>query len=191
MNIKKSIKSKVFISLCLIIWALSGVFTLFALRENNKEMLRLRDEVFLADKNDSNLDEALRRLQLYVTTHMNTSLPKVGDGKAIQLKYSYDRRVAEEQSRFQQETARVSQAAKLACGASVNELARVECEQKYIKSNPVQPAIEILPEQYSVEFVSPIFSFDRAGWSILVFAASSLIIIFDRFINLLKKRSKG
>jgi hypothetical protein len=184
---KKYINKNFCYFIFIILWLCVGVFAGLALRNNNIKMMDLREKVFLSDKNNSGIEVSLQNLQLYVTRHMNTSLPKSGDGKAIQLKYSYDRRVAEEQNRFQQEISDLGNRAKASCQGAKTEMLKVECQQKYLLQNPVNPIAEILPEQYSVEFISPVFSFDKAGWLIIAFTLMSALLIFSKIYSLILK----
>lgn len=163
--------------------------SIFALRENNLKMLELRDRVFRADETNYGLVEALESLRNHVTSNMNSSLPKLGDEKAIQLKYSYERAIAKEQEKYQNNLTKLSQDAKNACKNSVDELSRVSCEQSYIKNNPVDELNKIYPEQYSIEFVSPKWSFDLAGWLIIstFLVAISMIYSIIRFYFIAKK----
>ena len=74
------------------LWQLLVVFIVFAsasaffLRQNNLQMIELRNLVKKADEENKDIDQALINLQHYVTSHMNTDL---GDGIALQ--YSYER----------------------------------------------------------------------------------------------------
>ena len=57
-------------------------------------MYKLRNDVYIADKNNGDVYGALQKLQAYVTTHMNTDLTSPnGVYPPIQLKYTYDRLV--------------------------------------------------------------------------------------------------
>lgn len=154
-----------------------------ALRQNNLRMLELREEVFKADLEGLGVDEALNNLRIFVASHMNTALPKLGSEKAIQLKYSYERAVTTEQKRFQDELAVLSQKAKNNCGSIKNILDKVNCEEKFIKENPVKPTIEFYPETFSIDYISPRWSFDLAGWLIL-FTTFLTIILLGRIIAL-------
>lgn len=153
------------------------LLSLGALRQNNLTMLDLREKVFESDKSGVNVETSLANLRAFVSSHMNTELPKLGSGKAIQLKYSYERAVNQEQLRFSEETAKTSQLAKQSCSGTYNELLRVECEQNFIKNNPVSPLKNISPETFSIEFVSPRWSFDLAGWLILTTLVAILLLI--------------
>src|SRR5438309_954520 len=79
---------------------LSGVVCVFALRANNEHMIKLRQAVYDADKDNTDIQKPLRDLQAYVTTHMNADL---STGQAtvyppIQLKYTYQRLVQSQNS---------------------------------------------------------------------------------------------
>jgi len=161
--------------LILIVLSVSAVLSL---RDNNIRMLELRDKVFEADKNDSGLIQALDELRKHVTSNMNSDLPKLGDSKAIQLKYSYERAVSKEQDRYQKDVNDIGQDAKKYCLSSINELSRVECEQNYITKNPAPELKKVYPEQYSIEFISPRWSFDLAGWLIVATLMSGFSLLF-------------
>lgn len=86
----------------LVLAIISGVICVFALRSNNHQMIELRDAVYAADQNESDVQAPLRTLQAYVTSHMNTNL---NAGKSpvyppIQLKYTYERLVQAKQEEF-------------------------------------------------------------------------------------------
>lgn len=167
-----------FLSIILLI-----LLSLGALRQNNLKMLELRDRVFEADKTGLELEKSLSDLRNHVTSHMNTELPKLGEQKAIQLKYSYERAVNAENQRFQNETNLISQKANEACANTKIGTERVNCEQNYIKNNPVEQKREILPLTYSVEFVSPVWSFDIAGY-LMIATFLSVLFLLGRLIAL-------
>jgi hypothetical protein len=80
----------------LAIAVVSGTVAIVALRSNNQQMIKLRDVVYVADKNNTDTTKPLKDLQAYVTTHMNTDLS--GGPNApyppVQLKYTYEDYVA-------------------------------------------------------------------------------------------------
>lgn len=158
-----------------------------ALRQNNLKMLELRDKVFQADKSGVGIEDSLKSLRTFLSSHMNTELPKNSSGKAIQLKYSYERAVNQEQLRIKEETARISELAKQSCASSTRELARVDCEQKYIVKNPISSPKNILPEMFSIEFISPSWSFDLAGWLIIT-TIGSLLLFVARILSIILAR---
>src|SRR6266536_1971293 len=76
-----------------VLLAVSATICLLALKNNNLMMIKLRKDVYAADKNNGDIEGALQRLRTYVATHMNTNL-NTGSGSVyppIQLKYTYGR----------------------------------------------------------------------------------------------------
>src|SRR5882724_142731 len=88
----------------LVLAVVSTVVCVFALRANNEHMIKLRDAVYAADKNNTDVEAALRSLQSYVTAHMNTNL-NAGPNAVyppIQLKYTYERLLQAQNDRLAQ-----------------------------------------------------------------------------------------
>src|SRR5437868_7767644 len=77
----------------LALFFLFAIICIFALRANNLGMVRLRNAVYTADKNGTNVEQSLQNLRAYVQTHMNTDLSDGNTGvyPPIQLKYTYER----------------------------------------------------------------------------------------------------
>src|SRR5579872_6572823 len=77
----------------LVLFGISALICFGALRHNNQTMVKLRNDVYLADQNNGNVQMALEQLQAYVVTHMNTGLSSGSNTvyPPIQLKYTYDR----------------------------------------------------------------------------------------------------
>src|SRR5579864_7308594 len=70
----------------------SGIVCFVALRHNNQTMVKLRNDVYVADQNNGDVQAALAKLQNYVVNHMNTSLStNTNVYPPVQLKYTYDR----------------------------------------------------------------------------------------------------
>jgi hypothetical protein len=59
-----------FLAACLV----CGVVSVFAMRANNLKMIELREQVFQADKEDGDVESALRELRSFVYGHMHTEL---------------------------------------------------------------------------------------------------------------------
>jgi hypothetical protein len=143
--------------------------SVFALRENNLHMVKLRDAVYAADKNDGDVQGALTNLQRYVTAHMNTNLSSGNTSvyPPIQLKYTYDRLRA---ANLQASNASVYNDAQKYCEAQnstdFSGRNRVPCIEQYVESHGVQPK-PIPDAMYKFDFISPIWSPDLAGWSLL------------------------
>lgn len=173
----------------------SGVVCVVALRDNYAHMVSLRDAVYTADKNDANTTVALQNLQAYVTRHMNASLAQPnGVYPPIQLKYTYDRLVQAQGEQLAQISGQNSQVytdAQHYCeglypgGYVIN---KIPCIQNYINSHGVNTPINLKPipaSLYEFDFVSPRWSPDLAGWSLLttiaLFAATAAAFVASRF----------
>ena len=150
---------------------------LFALRANNEHMLKLRNAVYAADKQNSNVTQALQNLQAYVTHHMNTSLSS-GSGSVyppIQLKYTYERLLASESDNVASSNTQLYTQAQIYCQAQIptgfSGRYRVPCIEQYIESHDA--SLPTIPTSlYEFDFVSPSWSPDLAGWSLLISALS-------------------
>lgn len=160
----------------------------FALRANNLQMVELRDAVYTADKNNGDVSKALTDLQRYVTAHMNTRLTGPnGVYPPIQLKHTYDRLRAEE---AKASNASVYTDAQNSCEAQnpngFSGGSRVDCIQRYVESNGVVQK-QIPQSLYKFDFVSPVWSPDLAGWSVvatvLSFIAGTAVWLLDRWFK--------
>jgi|AntRauTorcE11897_2_1112592.scaffolds.fasta_scaffold00161_24 hypothetical protein len=144
----------------------------FALRQNNLRMIELRNQVFQADEAGDNIEAALRDLRAHVHSHMNADLTSSDTSihPPIQLQHTYKRLVDEEQARVRVANQSVYQQAEQICeerfpaGRLAN--GRVQCVEQYVLENGVQ-AREIPKALYQFDFVSPRWSPDLAGWSLL------------------------
>ena len=143
-----------------------------ALRQNNLEMAHLRDAVYAADKNGGDVQKALQDLQLYVTSHMNTDLS--GGPNApyppIQLKYTYDRLVTAAGHAASEANSKIYTDAQAYCerqnSVDFSGRNRVPCIQQYVQTHGVSPPT--IPDSlYKFAFLSPVWSPDLAGWSLI------------------------
>lgn len=145
------------------------------LRTNNLHMVKLRADVYQADKTNGNVQVALTNLQHYVTLHMNTNLTPGHDAvyPPIQLKYTYQRlQAATAQPRTNEQV--YSDAQTLCEQQNPTDFSgrnRVPCIQRYVSSHGAAAAKEIPDSLYKFDFVSPTWSPDLAGWSAVVTAA--------------------
>jgi hypothetical protein len=162
------------------IFALAGiclVVSVLALRENNLKMVQLRDAVYTADKNNGDVAGALTNLQRYVTAHMNTSL-SAGNTSVyppIQLKYTYDRLRA---TSLQANNEQVYNDAQKTCEqqnpTDFSGRNRVPCIEAYVEAHGVQTK-PIPDSMYKFDFISPTWSPDFAGYSLLAAAFFGLV----------------
>lgn len=153
------------------------VVSIVALRENNLHMVKLRDAVYAADKNNGDVKGALTNLQRYVTAHMNTSLSSGNTSvyPPIQLKYTYDRQRA---ANLQVSNAQVYNDAQKYCEqqnpTDFSGRNRVPCIEQYVEGHGVQ-AKPIPDAMYKFDFISPTWSPDLAGFSLLATLVFSLL----------------
>lgn len=154
----------------LIAAALSLVVCIYGLRANNLEMIRLKQAVYQADKDNGDVQRALTDLQRYVTSHMNTSLSSGPTGvyPPIQLKYTYQRLQAANQQKASNEQIYID--AQAHCErlnpTDFSGRNRVPCVEEYVTARGAKTAA--IPDGlYKYDFVSPVWSPDLAGFSAL------------------------
>lgn len=167
----------------------SGVVCIFALRANNEHMVKLRDAVFAADKAGTDVQTPLRALQSYVTSHMNTELA-TGPSSVyppIQLKYTYDRLVQAEGNQIAATNSQLYSQAQAYCEAQnhvdFSGHNRVPCIEQYVESHSTIKFAQIPAALYEFSFVSPRWSPDLAGWSLLatiLFGLAFLLALVTR-----------
>ena len=161
------VPTTVLVSLCLV----SGVISVFALRNNNLTMVRLRQDVFRTDQDNGDTETALRNLREFVYSHMNTNLHAgISSEAPIQLVGRYSRLVEQEKARVSAVNANLQQVATATCEAQFpNKLSggRLTCVQQYLANKGIREN-PIPKELYTFDFVSPRFSFDLAGISLLL-----------------------
>lgn len=174
----------------LIIAVLATMIAVFALRSNNQQMLQLRDKVYSADKANGDTETALRNLQIYVTTHMNTNLSagKNSVYPPVQLKYTYDRLVEAQSNLTSQTNEQIYTEAQRVCeqqnSRDVSGRNRIPCIQQYVQSKTTVSQTSSVPDAlYKFSFVTPKWSPDLAGWSIVVAILSFILFIFSFIAN--------
>ena len=164
--------------LLLVIAVVSGVTCVFALRNNNLQALALRDEVYRADKEGGDVETALRDLRQFMHTHMNSSLSTGSNSiqQPIQLKYRYERLVKAEQDRMASANSQLYAEAQADCERRYpNGLygsGRIPCVTEYVTARSPEKPKEIPDSLYKFDFVSPVWSPDLAGWSLVVASLS-------------------
>jgi hypothetical protein len=160
-------------------WVFAALFLfstatcVLALRHNNVMMIQLREKVYEADKSNGDVNTALNNLRRYVYGHMNTNLSSGGNAikPPIQLKYSYERLQATEQKRVDNANSNVYTQAQLYCqqqnSADFSGRNRVPCVTDYVTTHGIK-ANSIPAAMYQYDFVSPKWSPDLAGWSLVL-----------------------
>ncbi len=169
----------------------TGIFVL-AMKQNNIEMGRLREAVFIADKNNGDVEGALKSLREYVYGHMNTSLA-AGPNAAhppIQLQYTYERlQAAQQQNLGQNNSALYSQALE-ACareGQTASGQATINCIETYVSQRGVQLA-DIPDSLYKFDFRAAKWSPDLAGWSLVLAILSTIAFAVSAVYRWLMKK---
>lgn len=179
----------------LVLAIISGVICVFALRANNQHMIVLRNEVYVADKNNTDVQKSLKALQAYVTSHMNTDL---NTGKStvyppIQLKYTYDRLVQAQTEQFTSANTDLYSQAQAHCesqnSSDFSGRNRVPCIEQYVQSHTTKPLPTIPDALYKFSFVSPRWSPDLAGWSMAVAILCGLLFVTTFIISRLLRRA--
>jgi hypothetical protein len=145
---------------------------LFALRDNNLHMIELRDKVYAADEKGGDVEGSLQVLRSYVYSHMNTQLANNSNVyPPIQLKYTYQRLQDTEKQRVKGENDKIYTQAQAYCEQQnpngFSGRGRVPCIEDYVKSHGVSER-KIPDAMYKFDFVSPRWSPDLAGFSLLI-----------------------
>ncbi len=166
----------------------------FALRANNQHMIELRQAVFAADEQDGDVESALRELREYVYAHMNTDLA-AGDNAIkppIQLKYRYERLVLAENAKLSTSNETIYTDAQNHCEQAVSTgfsgRNRLDCIKEYVDAHGVQTqAVNVPDALYKFDFISPTWSPDLAGWSLvaaaLCFVAFTVLFLIEHIIR--------
>ena len=162
-----------------------GLIAVFALRSNNETAISLRNKLYTVDQQNGDVSTALNNLRQYIYSHMNTNLASGPDAiyPPIQLKYTYQRLLAAEQSSANSTNTQIYTDAENYCQQAIpngfSGRGRVPCIENYVTTHGTT-AKAIPAALYEFDFVSPIWSPDLAGWSI-VFCFIFLILFLARF----------
>ena len=179
----KEVRSGIFLTLFLI----SLVVSIVALRHNNQTMVKLRQAVYQADKTSQDVNRPLNDLREYVYSHMNTNLSSGGNAikPPVQLKYTYERLQAAAQKKADEANSQLYTDAQIYCqqqnSVDFSGRNRVPCVTAYVTSHGGAQAKTIPVSLYQFDFVSPSWSPDLAGWS-LVLTVIFLVLFLSRFV---------
>ncbi len=178
----------------LILFIISSALAVFALRSNNQNMIKLRSAVYSADQKDGDVQGALQTLRKYVYAHMNTNLASGPNAvyPPIQLEYTYQRLVQASEQQANSSNTSLYTDAENYC-QQVNPTAfsgrtRVPCIEAYVQQNGTQASGTIPAALYEFDFISPSWSPDLAGWSLVLSALFlSLFAISFAFLRVTRK----
>lgn len=169
-----------------------GSISLAALRHNNERMVELRDAVYVADRDNGDVEGAIRALREHVYNHMNTSLASGTNAvhPPIQLKYTYERAQAAQQSQLGPGNASLYHDAQVYCEAQNTDAAAadlVACFENYASSRGVQLA-SIPDGLYKFDFTSAKWSPDLAGWTLLLTIFFGTLFLLTAMYRLLRTK---
>jgi hypothetical protein len=163
---------------------ISGAISIYALRANNVRMLELKAAVYAADEQGADVAAPLNELREFVYAHMNTDL-RAGSTSSeapIQLVNTFNRVVQAEQARIATLTQAnaVYQTAQQQCEQARLPLPeRAQCIQDYVVNyGQGVPQLQLPPKElYTFDFVSPVWSPDLAGWSLVVTGILLVVLV--------------
>ncbi|MDB5164520.1 MAG: hypothetical protein JWL89_146 [Candidatus Saccharibacteria bacterium] len=157
-------------------------------------MITLRNAVYTADQNDGDTQTALKNLQAYVTSHMNTNL-SAGPNPVyppIQLKYTYERLLKAQSEAAGKTNTQIYTDAQHACEAQnstdVSGRNRVPCIEAYVQSHTAATAAPISDALYKFSFISPRWSPDLAGWTLVLTTLSGIAFVITLVVDRLFRR---
>ena len=197
---------RIWVGLTVIVLIVAAISATQGLRQNNQRMGHLRAAVFAADETDGDVEAALAALRRHVVSHMNADLVDVryeiadsspdrvqtNSQKPIQLVYGYYRdTLAAHRQVLRHHDAAVqailSEAERFCSSKPISE--RLGCIQTQTQTHggAIYPPIEpLVSDFYVFDFVSPKWSPDRAGWSIVIFWAA----VFNLGLTLIVRLTK-
>ena len=177
-----------------ILLIMSGFISATFLRLNNVGMVERRESVENADKAGDivNLQQRLYDLQRYVSTHMNADPGKIALDHTYKQMYDRKLKEFEEEIKNQSNNDTVSKV-RAVCDARAQQGGygrfTTQADPRYVSCINEEwekyPAAKVAnlqfeapsTEPYYHTFVSPIWSADYAGWSLLVTIFIAMIII--------------
>jgi len=173
-------------------WQLVIVFVLACfvaatfLRLNNIGMVQRRDAVYTADTkgDEAAIQNRLYDLQRYTASHMNTDL---GKGVFLVATYNRDKQALLKQAETGS-NGNIYKKAQEVCAPQFSSWspAYVQCTvnelSRYPSGQDLNSSVDLPPGPYMHTFVSPAWSPDFAGWSVVV-CVVILIMILARFIS--------
>jgi hypothetical protein len=165
-----------------------SVLAVYSLRANNLRMLELKQAVYAADEQNGDIEGALQELRSFVNSHMNTQLRSPDATEPpIQLLNQFNRYIEAEQAKIAtQDGNQVYKDAQARCETGAIPLtARAQCIQEYIVANGGNISQLTIPpkELYTFDFVSPRWSPDIAGISLVLAILSGILLIVRLIIG--------
>lgn len=171
-------------------WYFFGAFVIFLLigvfaaRQNNLRSIELRNEVLKVDEQNGDVETALQELRAHMYSHMNAGLSSPSLQQPIQLKFRYERLLAQAQERASQSNEKIYAEAQAFCERQGGSLRgdRVPCVQQYVSERSASAVATVPDDLYKFDFYSPRWTPDLAGFSLL-FAGIFLALFLIRFLT--------
>lgn len=160
-----------------------AALSVFGLTSNSQGAKERYDALIAVDQAGGDVDVALNELRVFIYSHMNTQIgSELGIRPPIQLKGTYERLVAAEETRVATANDKIYAAAQTYCEqnnpAGSLRNGRVQCVESYLDQNGVEPSV-IEDDFYKFDFVPPRWSSDLAGVSMLLAVIFGLAFIVD------------
>lgn len=168
----------------IVLLVVSGMLSAYLLRQNNLQMIELRNEVKKADENNDKIPESLINLQHYVTSHMNTDL-----GRGVFLEHSYQRaydKAVQEALAATNPNSKIYEAVEQECRPvfartgsfpAYTECAREKLSVLAPSSDPMSSVKAPPAEIFTHNFSSPLVSVDAAGILVLLTVVIALLLL--------------
>ncbi len=175
----------------LLFFVLSIPISAYLLRQNNLKMLSLRDQVLQVDSETGDITKIapyIKELGNYVLNHMNTNFGRIELPGTFNKEVDKIRKAAEISGAVD---AKIYKRAQIKCEDPYIPLtARAQCIQDYVVSNAKQGtniSDLVFPDKslFSYSFVSPTWSPDFAGFSVVLSIVSAMTVIFIGFTRVL------
>lgn len=173
--------------------AISAIVCLSALRANNDHMNYLRNQVYAADKSGVNIEPSLENLARYVTSNMNTNLSSGTNSiyPPIQLTNTYNRVTSSQTAAIEQQNSSLYTEAEDYCQQAVPEgfsgRYRIPCIEQYVTTHGLKGA-NIPVSLYEFDFISPTWSPDLAGWSMLAAIVLAVLTVISSVFHYRHRR---
>ncbi len=156
---------------------LAGVFFL---RQNNLQMISLRNLALQADEQNKDVPKALTNLRNYIAAHMNTGMGEQGIYLEHSYRRSYDVAVVAA-THNGSDSAVVYQNADNACKSQFSEdaafLSYAQCLIAKVQASGAPPIQTPSADLYRFNFVSPAWSPDVAGFILLATALVGILLV--------------
>lgn len=160
----------------------AGLFV-FGLIQNGNESVRRYNSLIAVDSAGGDVQTALDELRSYIYAHMNTEIggPN-GIYPPIQLKGTYERLVEKEKERVDAINASLYSEAQKYCEKNGSQgfsgRNRLDCIRSYVDKNGAE-AQPIDDSFYKYDFVSPRWSPDLAGFSLIALIVCGLGLVYS------------